>query len=108
MKLYNNLNFEAAFELLNQAFDLDPLEYTYAIQTGFSLYENSKYEQAIPYFKIALNSKRRAPKEKAMRYLALSLYKMELQSEACAAFSKLINTYPKRMYRQEFQKYCSS
>lgn len=108
MKLYNNLNFEAAFELLNQAFDLDPLEYTYAIQTGFSLYENSKYEQAIPYFKIALNSKRRVPKEKAMRYLALSLYKMELQSEACAAFSKLINTYPKRMYRQEFQKYCSS
>ena len=106
MELYNNLNFEAAFELLNQAFDLDPLEYTYAIQTGFSLYENSKYEQAIPYFKIALNSKRREPKEKAMRYMALSLYKMQMQNEACAAFSKLINTYPKRMYQQEFNKYC--
>ena len=106
MELYNNLNFEAAFELLNQAFDLDPLEYTYAIQTGFSLYENSKYEQAIPYFKIALNSKRREPKEKAMRYLALSLYKMELEKEACVAFSKLINTYPKRMYLQEYNKYC--
>tara|TARA_B100000767_G_scaffold190706_1_gene177993 strand:+ start:425 stop:2761 length:2337 start_codon:yes stop_codon:yes gene_type:complete len=106
MELYKNSKFDAAFELLNQAFELDPLEYTYAIQTGFSLYENSKYDQAIPYFKIALNSKRREPKEKAMRYLALSLYKMELQSEACAAFSKLINTYPKRMYQQEFNKYC--
>ena len=108
MELYNNLNFEEAFELLNQAFDLDPLEYTYAIQTGFSLYENSKYEQAIPFFKIALNSKRREPKEKAMRYLALSLYKMGLQKEACASFSKLLNSYPKRMYRQEFNKYCSN
>ena len=108
MELYNNLNFEEAFELLNQAFDLDPLEYTYAIQTGFSLYENSKYEQAIPFFKIALNSKRREPKEKAMRFLALSLYKMGLQKEACASFSKLLNSYPKRMYRQEFNKYCSN
>jgi len=108
MELYNNLNFEEAFELLNQAFDLDPLEYTYAIQTGFSLYENSKYEQAIPFFKIALNSKRREPKEKAMRYLALSLYKMGLQKEACASFSKLLNSYPKRMYQQEFNKYCSN
>tara|TARA_B110000238_G_scaffold9272_1_gene9403 strand:- start:64 stop:2397 length:2334 start_codon:yes stop_codon:yes gene_type:complete len=108
MELYNNLNFEEAFELLNQAFDLDPLEYTYAIQTGFSLYENSKYEQAIPFFKIALNSKRREPKEKAMRFLALSLYKMGLQKEACASFSKLLNSYPKRMYQQEFNKYCSN
>ena len=106
MEQYNNSNFEAAFELLNQAFDLDPLEYTYAIQTGFSLYEKSKYDQAIPYFKIAMNSKRRVPKEKGMRYLALSLYKMGLQKEACDAFSNLINTYPKRMYRQEYNKYC--
>jgi len=106
MELYEKSNFDAAYELLNQAFDLDPLEYTYAIQTAFSLYENSKYEQAIPYFKIALNSKRREPKEKAMRYLALSLYKMELEKEACVAFSKLINTYPKRMYLQEYNKYC--
>ena len=108
MERYNNLNFEEAFKLFNQAFDLDPLEYTYAIQTGFSLYENSKYQQALPYFKIALNSKRREPREKAMRYLALSLYKMELQKEACAAFSNLINTYPKRMYRQEYNKYCGN
>ena len=108
MELYNNLNFDEAFELLNQAFDLDPLEYAYAIQTGFSLYENLKYEQAIPFFKIALNSKRREPKEKAMRYLALSLYKMGMQKEACASFSKLLNSYPKRMYRQEFNKYCSN
>ncbi len=38
--LYNAKNFEDAFNLFNQAFDLDPLEYTYALNTGFALYEN--------------------------------------------------------------------
>ena len=35
-----------------------------------------------------------------------SLNKIGKAPEACAIFLKLINTYPKRMYQQEFQKYC--
>ena len=107
-KLYNEKKFEDAFNLFNQAFDLDPLEYTYALNTGFALYENGKHEEAIRYFKFAENSKKAAVKEKAMRYMGLSLYKNGSQSESCAAFLKLVNTYPKRMYRQEFNKYCSN
>ena len=106
--LYNEKKFEEAFNLFNQAFDLDPLEYTYALNTGFALYENGKDEEAIQYFKMAGNSQKSAVKEKAMRYTALSFYKIGAQSESCAVFLKLMNTYPKRMYRQEFNKYCGN
>ncbi|MDO7599558.1 MAG: tetratricopeptide repeat protein, partial [Flavobacteriaceae bacterium] len=106
--LYNERRFEEAFDLFNQAFDLDPLEYTYALNTGFSLYENGKYQQAITYFKMAGNSQKSIVKEKAMRHKALSLYEMGSQSESCAVFLKLMNTYPKRMYQQEFNKYCGN
>ena len=107
-KLYNERNFDEAFNLFNQAFDLDPLEFSYALNSGLSLYENAKYEEAISYFKIAQNSKKTAVKEKAMRYKGISLYKNGSQSESCATFLKLVNTYPKRMYRQEFNKYCKN
>ncbi len=105
-KLYNERNFDEAFNLFNQAFDLDPLEFSYALNSGLSLYESAKYEEAISYFKIAQNSKKTAVKEKAMRYKGISLYKNGSQSESCATFLKLVNTYPKRMYKQEFNKYC--
>ena len=107
-KLYNERNYDEAFNLFNQAFDLDPLEFSYALNSGLSLYENAKYEEAISYFKIAQNSKKTAVKEKAMRYKGISLYKNGSQSESCATFLKLVNTYPKRMYRQEFNKYCKN
>ena len=106
--LYNERNYDEAFNLFNQAFDLDPLEFSYALNSGLSLYENAKYEEAISYFKIAQNSKKTAVKEKAMRYKGISLYKNGSQSESCATFLKLVNTYPKRMYRQEFNKYCKN
>jgi len=106
--LYNQRKLEEAFDLFSQAFDLDPLEYTYALNTGFSLYENGKYQQAITYFKMAGNSQKSIVKEKAMRHKALSLYEMGSQSESCAVFLKLMNTYPKRMYQQEFNKYCGN
>ena len=108
VKLYNEKKFEEAFDLFNHAFDLDPLEYTYALNTGFALYENGKDQEAIPYFKIAGNSQNSSVKEKAMRYTALSLYKNGSKEEACATFRKLLNSYPKRMYNQEFNKYCSN
>ena len=41
-----------------------------------------------------------------MRYKGLSLLLADRKGEACAIFLKLKNTYPKRMYQQEFQKYC--
>ena len=107
-KLYNERNYDEAFNLFKQAFDLDPLEFSYALNSGLSLYENAKYEEAISYFKIAQNSKKTAVKEKAMRYKGISLYKNGSQSESCATFLKLVNTYPKRMYRQEFNKYCKN
>ena len=106
--LYNERNYDEAFNLFKQAFDLDPLEFRYALNSGLSLYENAKYEEAISYFKIAQNSKKTAVKEKAMRYKGISLYKNGSQSESCATFLKLVNTYPKRMYRQEFNKYCKN
>ncbi len=83
---YNKENFEEAFDLFNQAFDLDPLEYTYALNSGLALYENGQYQQAITYFKMAGNSQKSIVKEKAMRYTALSFYKIGAQSESCAVF----------------------
>ena len=47
-------------------------------------------------------------KEKALRYKGLALYKAGSFPEACATFIKLINSYPKRMYQQEFNKYCTN
>jgi len=36
------------------------------------------------------------------------LYQAGRGPQACAVFLKLKNQYPKRMYQQEFQKYCFS
>ena len=103
---YNVLNFEIASGQFKQAFDLDPLEHTYALNSGLALYQNNLFEEAIRYFDITQSSHKDALKEKALRYKGLALYKIGKASEACAVFLKLMNTYPKRMYQQEFQKYC--
>ena len=103
---YNASNFEVASGQFKQAFELDPLEYTYALNSGLALYENSQVEEAIRYFEITQSSQKDALKEKALRYKALALNKIGRVPEACAVFLKLMNTYPKRMYQQEFQKYC--
>ena len=103
---YNTSNFEIASGQFKQAFDLDPLEYTYALNSGLALYQNNQLEEAIRYFDITQNSQKDALKEKALRNKALALHKIGKVPESCAVFSKLMNTYPKRMYRQEFNKYC--
>ena len=103
---YNASNFEIASGQFKQAFDLDPLEYTYALNSGLALYQNNQFEEAIRYFDITQSSHKDALKEKALRYKGLALYKIGKVPEACAVFLKLMNTYPKRMYQQEFQKYC--
>ena len=103
---YNASNFEIASGQFKQAFDLDPLEHTYALNSGLALYQNNLFEEAIRYFDITQSSHKDALKEKALRYKGLALYKIGKAPEACAVFLKLMNTYPKRMYQQEFQKYC--
>ena len=108
IELYNAKDFNAAFDLFKQAFDLDPLEYTYALNSGLALYENGQYLDAVSYLSRIQSSQKVKLKEKALRYKALALYKAGSFPESCAAFSKLVNTYPKRMYQQEFNKYCTN
>ena len=106
--MYNAKDFNAAFDLFNQAFDLDPLEYTYALNSGLALYEGKQYPEAVGYLDRVQNSHKDNVKEKALRYKGLALYRAGSIPEACATFLKLKNSYPKRMYRQEFNKYCNN
>ena len=108
IELYNAKDFNAAFDLFNQAFDLDPLEYTYALNSGLALYEGKQYPEAVGYLDRVQNSHKDNVKEKALRYKGLALYRAGSIPEACATFLKLKNSYPKRMYRQEFNKYCNN
>ncbi|MDB4016288.1 O-antigen ligase family protein [Flavobacteriaceae bacterium] len=108
IELYNAKDFNAAFDLFKQAFDLDPLEYTYALNSGLALYENGQYQEAVSYLNRIQSSQKENLKEKALRYKALALYKAGSFPESCATFLKLNNNYPKRMYQQEFNKYCTN
>ncbi len=63
-------------DIFKQAFDLDPLEYTYALNSGLALYQNNQFEEAIRYFDITQSSHKDALKEKALRYKGLALYKI--------------------------------
>ena len=71
-----------------------------------SFYESKDFENAIRYLKVTGASHKQSHKEKAMRYLALSYYASGQQPQACAQFVRLKDQFPKRMYEQEFQKYC--
>ena len=104
--LYNNKEFEAAATLFQQAFDKDPLQHTYSLNAGLGYYEAKQYDKAIQLFDLALTSKNEDTKERALRYKGLSLFAAGRGPEACAVFLRLRNKYPKRMYQQEFQKYC--
>ncbi len=58
IELYNAKDFNAAFDLFKQAFDLDPLEYTYALNSGLALYENEQYQEAVSYLNRIQSSKK--------------------------------------------------
>ena len=103
---YQNRDFETAVNGFKQAFDLDPLNYAYALNAGLAYYESGKFIEAVPLFRIAQNSKRADNKERAMRYEGLAFYQAGDPSKSCAVFNRLKNIYPKRMYLQEYQKYC--
>ena len=108
IELYNARDFNAAFNSFKEAYDLDPLEYSYALNSGLALYENQQYQEAITYLKMSQNSHKVGLKEKALRYKGLAFYKAGSIPESCAAFVELVKTYPKRMYQQEYQKYCTN
>lgn len=103
---YNQKNYQAAAEGFKTAYDLDPLQYTYSLNAGLAFYEARNFAEAIRFFDLSLNAKRGDTAERALRFKALSLILAGESSKACAVFLKLRNTYPKRMYQQEFQKYC--
>ena len=103
---YNNKEYSKAGVLFQQAFEKDPLQHTYSLNAGLSFYEAKQYEKAIQLFDLALTSKNEDTKERALRYKGLSLFAAGRSPEACAVFLRLRNKYPKRMYQQEFQKYC--
>ena len=103
---YNNKEYGKAATLFQQAFDKDPLQHTYSLNAGLGYYEAKQYDKAIQLFDLALTSKNEATKERALRYKGLSLFAAGRGPEACAVFLRLRNKYPKRMYQQEFQKYC--
>jgi tetratricopeptide (TPR) repeat protein len=103
---YTARNFEQAAQLFKQAFDLDSLNPIYGLNAGLAFYEGKQYDEAIRYFDLSIALKKGTIVERALRYTALYLYRAGLSPEACAVFLKLKNQYPKRMYEQEFQKYC--
>ncbi|MGB1448855.1 MAG: O-antigen ligase family protein [Flavobacteriaceae bacterium] len=103
---YSSRDFITAAQLFKEASDNDPLQHTYSLNAGLASYEGKQYEEALTFFNLANTSKNVTIKERALRYKGLSLYALGRTSEACAVFLKLRNTYPKRMYQQEFEKYC--
>ena len=103
---YNNKDFITAAKLFKSAFDKDPLQCTFSLNTGLAYYEAKEYNKAIDYLELSVISKKNSIIEKSLRYNALALLQQNRRSEACAVFLKLKNTFPKRMYEQEFQKYC--
>ena len=103
---YTARDFDKAAQLFKQTFDLDPLNPVYGLNTGFAFYEGKQYDEAIRYFDLSIALKKGTIVERALRYKALSLYQAGRSPEACAVFLKLKSKFPKRMYEQEFQKYC--
>ncbi len=103
---FDNGQYSNAANFYVQAFDKDPLRYSIAINAAFSFFNLKDYKNAIKYFSLATQSKKQDVSEKAIRYKAISLFNFGDKNAACAEFIKLLNISPKRMYQQEFNKYC--
>ena len=103
---FNEKNFAEAAAIFQQAFDLDPLQHNFSLNAGISHYSAGNFPEAIRYLGLAQTSKKASEIEQALRYQALSYYNAGDAPRACALFLRLMNNYPKRMYQQEFNKYC--
>ena len=105
-ELYNNGNYQEASVQFAEALDLDPLESGYGLNAGLSDFQAKDYKSAINYFNIVIPSKNKENSLRAMRFKALSLYNLNQKVEACKLFDDLRKRDNKRMYQQEFNKFC--
>jgi O-antigen ligase len=105
-ELYNNGSFEEASVKFSEAMDFDPLESAYALNAGLAKFQAKDYKSAINYFNIVIPSKNKENALRGMRFKALSLYSLNQKVEACLLFDKLRKRGNKRMYQQEFTKFC--
>ncbi len=103
---FDNQLYSDAANLYVQAFDKDPLRYSIAMNAAFSYYNLNDYVSALKYFSLSSQSKNPEVVEKGMRYKALSLIGLGDNNAACAQYIQILNKFPKRMYQQEFNKYC--
>ena len=98
---------DQAFIKFKEANDLDPLDPVFPLNAGFALFELKKFEEAISFFNLVIPTKHKDHSLRATRYKALSLVNLNRRQEACKLFDKLRIKGKKRMYNQEYQKYCN-
>ena len=107
VQLYNEKKYSEAFVKFQEANNLDPIDPVYALNAGFSMYESKQYDKAISFFNLVIPTRHNNDNVlRAMRYKALSLITLNRRQEACQVFDKLRVKGRKRMYNQEYQKYC--
>lgn len=106
VELYKNKSYDQAFILFKQANDLDPLDPVFPLNAGFALFESKKFESAISFFNLVIPTKHTVHSLRAMRYKALSLINLNRRDDACKLLDYLRIKGKKRMYFQEYDKYC--
>ena len=106
VELYKNKSYDQAFILFKQANDLDPLDPVFPLNAGFALFESKKFESAISFFNLVIPTRHTIHSLRAMRYKALSLINLNRRGEACKLLDQLRIKGKKRMYFQEYNKYC--
>ena len=104
--MFDKSNFLGAADLYAKAFDSDPLQYSHSLNAALTYYKIRDFNEAIKYLSLSKSSKDPAVVEKAIRFSALSFWQLGDLKQTCANFIQLLNKFPKRMYRQEFNKYC--
>ena len=105
-ELFDKGNFSGAVDLYSKAFDSDPLQYNHSLNAALTYYKINDFKKAIKFLSLSKSSKNPAVVEKALRFSALSHVQIGDLKKACANFIQLLNKFPKRMYQQEFNKYC--
>ena len=106
VELYKNKLYDQAFVKFKEANNLDPLDPVFPLNAGFALFESKKFDRAISFFNLVIPTKHTNHSLRAMRYKALSLINLNRRSEACKLLDQLRIKGKKRMYFQEYQKYC--
>ena len=105
-EMFDKSDFSGAADLYAKAFDSDPLQYNHSLNAGLTYYKTGDFKNAIKYLSLSKSSKDPAVVEKAIRFNALSFSQLGDLKKTCANFIQLLNKFPKRMYQQEFNKYC--